>query len=127
MSEIEAQNVHQWRKITFSESVLLGVIPVVVYALGFSYERGHLSFYGMPSALITTDAPAMISAAVFGVLYAYVLLLWLSLAVDSSESESHLVKSIGLIMLYLGFFPMLYLLLRGSEYLVIVLFSSLGL
>lgn len=117
---------NQPRKIQLSEGVLLGIIPVFIYALGFSYESGYLSYYGIPSELIAIDAPAMIRATVFGAIYAFVALLWFSLAVDSSVSESHSEKSIGIIMLYLGFFPVLYLLLKGSEYLSIVMMLSFG-
>ncbi|GAB57349.1 hypothetical protein [Rheinheimera nanhaiensis] len=117
---------NQPRKIQLSEGVVLGIIPVVVYALGFSYESGYLSYYGIPSELIAIDAPAMIRAAVFGAIYAFVALLWLSLAVDSSVGESYSEKSIGIIMLYLGFFPVLYLLSKGSDYLSIVMMLSFG-
>lgn len=116
----------QPRKIEFSEGLLLGIIPVFVYALGFSYESGYLSYYGIPSELIAIDAPAMIRAAVFGAIYAFVVLLWLSLAVDSSVSESHSEKSIGILMLYLGFFPILYLLSKGADYLSVVIMLSFG-
>lgn len=116
----------QPRKIELSEGVLLGIIPVFVYSLGFSYESGYLSYYGIPSELIAIDAPAMIRATVFGAIYVFVALLWLSLAVDSSVSESHSEKSIGILMLYLGFFPVLYLLLKGTEYLIVVMMLSFG-
>lgn len=114
------------RKIELSEGVLLGIIPAFVYALGFSYESGYLSYYGIPSELIAIDAPAMIRATVFGAIYAFVASLWISLAVDSSVSESHSEKTIGILMLYLGLFPILYLLSKGSEYLSIVMMLSFG-
>lgn len=126
MKSIVPQESSQKGKFALSEGVLLGVIPVVVYALGFSYETGYLSFYGVPSSLVSIDAPAMVSATVFGALYAFALLLWASLAVDSSGGESYFEKSIGLVMLYFGLFPVLFLLFMGVEYLSVVMFLSFG-
>ena len=126
MSEQPSTSPKEKKKLQLSEGVLLGTVPVVVYAFSFVYEMGYLSFYGLPSALISIDAPAMISAALFGALYIFALLFWLSLAIDSSDSEYNIVKTIGLLMLYFGFFPIIYLLLRGSEYLPIAFFLTVG-
>lgn len=126
MKSIVPPESSQKGKFALSEGVLLGVIPVVVYALGFSYETGYLSFYGVPSSLVSIDAPAMVSATVFGALYVFALLLWASLAVDSSGGESYFEKSIGLVMLYFGLFPVLFLLFMGAEYLSVVMFLSFG-
>lgn len=126
MSEQPAENLTSKKESRISEGLILGMVPVIVYALGFVYEMGHLSFYGIPSSLITIDAPAMISATLFAALYVLALLLWLSIAIDSSVSEYNTVKAIGLLMLYFGFFPLVYLLLRGSGSLVIALYATTG-
>jgi len=126
MTAPDSSESSEKKKFSLSEGMLLGAIPVAVYAMGYSYESGFLSFYGIPTSLISIDAAAMVSSALFGAIYAFALLLWVSLSVDSSASDSYVEKSLGLIMLYFGFFPVLFMLLQGSKYLTVAMGMSFG-
>lgn len=117
MTKTESIGNGENRKFVLSDGLLLGVMPVFVYGMGYSYESGYVSFFGVPTSLISIDAPAMVSAALFGAMYAFVLLLWITSSVDSSASNSYVGKSIGLIMMYFGFFVVLYFMIKGTEYL----------
>lgn len=107
----------------FSEGILIAFVPAAVYALGFSFESGYLSYYGVPSSLASIDIPALISASLLGAFYIFVLLMWLTLSIDLTLDKSNIVKIVGVLMLYLGFLPVLYFILKGAEYLVYVLLA----
>lgn len=117
MNESHVDKLSSKGKVYFSEGMLLGLIPVAVYALGYSYESGFVSYYGVPTSLISIDAPAMVSSVLFGAIYVYALMFWVSLSVDSSSSDSYTEKTIGIIMIYFGFFPIVFMLFVGGEYL----------
>lgn len=110
-------------KIKLSEGAILAAIPVVFYALGFSYEAGYLNYYGIPDDVISIDATAMISATIFGALYSFILFLWLSIAVDSSLSDSSIEKAIGITM-PLGIIIIIFFIVKGDTN--IAFLSSFG-
>ena len=113
------------KRFGFSEGILVIFIPAVAYAIGFSYEEGYLKFFGIPSALISVDIPSMFSAVIFGAFYIFLLLLWLFKTSELLQDNQNSKKTIGLAMV-LGFFIILFLLTKGTQY-YIYIFLSLAL
>lgn len=109
-----------------SEGLLIAIVPIAMYVLGFSYESGYLKYYDIPLSLIAIDTPSMISAALFGAVYVIVFLFWVSFAIDSSGGDSYLEKTIGGLMLYLGFFPLIVLIMMGVEFLNAIIVCLFG-
>lgn len=109
----------------FPEGLLVILIPAFAYALGFSYEAGYLSFFRVPSSFISIDISALFSTAIFVAFYLFFLLLWLSIAFDYSNGKSNVAKAMGKLMIILGFFPIIYILLKGAENIVKII-SILG-
>ncbi|KAB7681123.1 hypothetical protein GBN23_06365 [Plesiomonas shigelloides] len=111
--------------IALTDATYLLIIPAIAYALGYFFEFGYLSYYDVPSVLITTDIESMINAGIYMLLPLLSTLIWLAVALDASCSKKHSEKFAGTIMLFL-LIPIIMFICKGGWWYLIVFIASLA-
>ena len=93
---------------SINDGLLIAAATMAIYALAYSYESGFLSYYGVPSSLISIDATAMVSSVAFGLMYIIPFLIIISIGNDFSIEKTNTIKLVGTILIYFGIFFALY-------------------
>jgi hypothetical protein len=98
-----------------TEAAYLAALPVAGTLAAYLFEFGFAGYHGIPASLIQLSASQLVGAASLGILFLWVIHLYLSLGIAFLARRKLLVfKFIGLGMLFAAL-PFLFLLGMGNE------------